>query len=167
MRTRLSRLLILFAVVALLLGLDRGTKWAATEHLFGAAPRVFLGGAVRLEYAETRGAFLGLGDQLPELWRFWILTVATGLVLLVIAWTLVGGARPSGLRFASLGLILAGGAGNLVDRAAEGYVVDFVSLGLGGVRTGIFNVADVAITAGALLLLLEWFAELRSGEPAA
>ena len=54
-----------------------------------------------------------------------------------------------------MGLILAvgGGMGNLIDRIAHGAVVDFVSLGIGPLRTGIFNLADVAITIGLLLFL--------------
>jgi signal peptidase II len=50
--------------------------------------------------------------------------------------------------------LAGGGLGNLIDRITnEGRVVDFVSLGLGPVRTGFFNVADVAVLAGAMLLL--------------
>jgi len=52
-------------------------------------------------------------------------------------------------------LFLAGGASNLVDRIAMGTVIDFLNIGFGPVRTGIFNVADVAIMAGIGLLLLE------------
>ena len=51
--------------------------------------------------------------------------------------------------------MIGGGLGNLIDRIFNsGAVVDFVSIGLGGLRTGIFNVSDVAIVAGALLVFL-------------
>lgn len=64
---------------------------------------------------------------------------------------------------AVLGL-LAGGLGNLIDRLAhDGLVIDFINLGVGPLRTGIFNVADVAITGGGLALLaLSW---RRAGQP--
>ena len=51
-------------------------------------------------------------------------------------------------------IFLAGGASNLIDRFTHGgYVVDFINLGIGSLRTGIFNVADIAITLGVLILL--------------
>jgi signal peptidase II len=60
--------------------------------------------------------------------------------------------HPSGT--AAVALLFAGGVGNLIDRITSGgSVVDFINLGIGSVRTGIFNVADVAITVGVLILL--------------
>lgn len=53
-------------------------------------------------------------------------------------------------------LVLSGGLGNLFDRIMhDGRVIDFMNLGIAGLRTGIFNVADVCITIGVLLLVLE------------
>ncbi|MET0554978.1 MAG: signal peptidase II, partial [Vicinamibacteria bacterium] len=52
-----------------------------------------------------------------------------------------------------LGLVWAGGLSNLLDRVRDGHVVDFVMLSAGPLRTGVFNVADVAITAGVVLVL--------------
>jgi signal peptidase II len=55
----------------------------------------------------------------------------------------------------ALSLICGGGCGNLIDRIAHGgYVIDFLNVGVGGLRTGIFNIADMAIMAGALLMVL-------------
>jgi signal peptidase II len=51
-------------------------------------------------------------------------------------------------------LVLAGGASNWVDRVVRGSVVDFLNVGVGPLRTGIFNVADVAIMVGVALLLV-------------
>jgi signal peptidase II len=67
-----------------------------------------------------------------------------------------------------VGLFAAGGASNWVDRVARGSVVDFLNVGLGPLRTGIFNVADVAIMAGvAILVLAEWRAWTRHTRSAA
>jgi signal peptidase II len=62
--------------------------------------------------------------------------------------------RGSGPPIVGLALIFAGGASNLLDRVAHGSVIDFMNVGVGPLRTGIFNVADVAIMAGVALLLL-------------
>lgn len=50
--------------------------------------------------------------------------------------------------------LLAGGVGDLIDRMLRGYVVDFMNMGIGTLRVGIFNVADISVTIGGLLLLL-------------
>ena len=61
--------------------------------------------------------------------------------------------------------ICAGGLSNLIDRVAyDGRVVDFLNVGIGALRTGIFNIADMGITFGALLMLLESFRSSRSAE---
>lgn len=60
--------------------------------------------------------------------------------------------------FLGLSLILGGGLGNLIDRLLrDGHVTDFLNVGFGSLRTGIFNVADAAITTGALLVLAAAF----------
>ena len=69
-------------------------------------------------------------------------------------------------RLAAAGLLLfvAGGISNLVDRIAMGSVIDFLNVGIGPIRTGIFNVADVAILAGIALLLFERLAPARRAD---
>ena len=59
---------------------------------------------------------------------------------------------------AAFSLFIAGGLSNWFDRVSAGRVIDFMNIGIGGLRTGIFNVADVAIMVGAALFVL---AELR------
>jgi len=54
-----------------------------------------------------------------------------------------------------MALFVAGGASNLIDRVTYGMVIDFMNVGIGSLRTGIFNVADMAIMLGAGILLLE------------
>ena len=62
-------------------------------------------------------------------------------------------------------LVLAGGASNWVDRLARGSVVDFMNVGVGPLRTGVFNVADVAIMIGVSMLVLARMSSIRSAEP--
>lgn len=145
-------------------GLDQATKALAHSRLAGTPPIVLLGGTVRLEYAENRGAFLSLGESLPPGARFALFVLLVGAAL---AAALLFALRTRSLpapELAALALMAGGGIGNLVDRVARGgSVVDYVSLGWGPVRTGIFNLADAAITAGALLFL---WASLRYGRQA-
>ena len=153
MRLVRSRLAVALALVLATLGCDHATKRAAAAALKGEPARSFLGGTVRLQYAENAGAFLGLGAGLPEPARLAVFTLGNAALLLALAALLWRTARLGRRELLALGLLLAGGLSNLVDRlSGGGVVVDFLNLGVGGLRTGVFNVADVAITAGALLL---------------
>jgi signal peptidase II len=145
----------LFAFVLLLftVGCDRVTKHLATVHLANGPARSYLSDTVRLEYAENTGAFLSLGSNLPESVRFGIFRIGVGIALLAILLVALK-RRWHGLSLAGVTLLFAGGMSNLVDRMAEGTVVDFASVGVGALRTGIFNVADVAILAGGLLMVV-------------
>jgi signal peptidase II len=142
-------------LVLVTLGCDQATKHVAVLALKGSAPRSFLHDTLRLQYAENPGAFLSLGAGWPEPLRFGLFALGNALLLALLALTLL---RSRGLRTPELlgfTLLLAGGASNLIDRLrGGGAVVDFLNLGVGPLRTGIFNVADLAITAGACALLL-------------
>ncbi len=156
----MKRLLLMFFLLVGCIGCDQGTKAIATQTLSGRAPMSFLGDTVRLQYARNPGAFLGLGADLPPAWRFGIFTAANALLLLGLLVYLWRRKDLPMVSFVALGLVVAGGLGNLIDRfGGDGRVVDFINLGIGrSLRTGIFNVADVAIMAGAVLLL---FAERK------
>jgi signal peptidase II len=113
-----------------------------------------LGGVIELQLVANPGAFLSLGAGLPEAVRHVVLIglVPLALVLVGVLFWRAPGASPS--QVLALGLISGGGLGNWLDRVfGDGAVTDFVSLGVGALRTGIFNVADVAIVAGLALLL--------------
>ncbi|MFT4538080.1 MAG: signal peptidase II [Planctomycetota bacterium] len=138
-------------------GSDQVSKHMAVDSLQGEPPFTLLGEIVRIEYAENTGAFLGLGENMSDAARFWILLIGTGALLVGVIWYLYRNLDMPWTTFISMSLIVAGGIGNLVDRAVAGYVVDFVSVGLGPVRTGVFNIADVAITGGAIWLAFESF----------
>lgn len=146
-----GRLALLLAAVGTI-GCDRVTKQLATATLAGTPPRSFLGDTVRLDYALNPGAFLGLGADWPPEWRAALFTGAACVGLVVVA-LLAARLRHSPTALVGLTLFAAGTVSNLIDRVAFGLVVDFLNVGIGAFRTGIFNVADVAILAGALLLL--------------
>jgi signal peptidase II len=160
MATRGARLM-LFAIVILTIGCDQVSKRVASTHLVDTPRKSFLGDAFRLEYAENRGAFLSLGADLPSWARTALFTVGTGLVLLVGAVSLFTHTW-SPLAVIGICLYLAGGASNLADRLADGHVIDFLNIGVGPLRTGIFNVADIAVMTGVVLFL---FGHFRSPMP--
>ncbi|NNF06960.1 MAG: signal peptidase II, partial [Candidatus Eisenbacteria bacterium] len=89
-----------------------------------------------------------------------------GLVSIALVATLIyvmRSKRLSGLQVAMLAMIVSGGVGNLIDRIRnEGVVVDFLNVGIGSLRTGVFNIADMAVTGGVLALLFTSFSESKA-----
>jgi signal peptidase II len=154
-----ARRLVWIAVTALAcVGLDQFTKAIAKSQLTLGDLHSFWGDTVRFQLAHNTGAFLSLGASLPDSVRQLVLSVGVGLLLsglLVYAFISKVLDRTA---ITALALIFAGGVSNLGDRIVYGgYVVDFVQLGIGPVRTGIFNVADMAIMAGTFMLLIDAF----------
>jgi signal peptidase II len=149
------RLTLVSLVLAGTVGCDQATKQLAISHLRDEPAQSFLGGVLRLVFAENPGAFLSLGGQLPPALRFGLLTIGVGLILLIGLLHLVKGQYSGRLYIVALALAVGGGASNWYDRLVNnGRVVDFMVLGIGPVRTGVFNVADIAIMLGIGLLLL-------------
>jgi signal peptidase II len=157
-----SRLLSLSTVTFLCVAVDQMSKAVAQSHLIEGDLQTYLGDTLRLQLAHNYGAFLSLGASLPPAFRQGLWSIGVGCVLLgILAYSLFGKSLDRPLFF-SLALIFSGGISNLYDRIVHGgYVVDFLNVGIGPLRTGIFNVADMAITAGALIVL---FNALRSGK---
>ena len=156
-RTSQGFRLALLGLAVSCVGCDQASKRVAAEVLKGAETLSFWGGIFRLTYAENRGAFLGLGGGWPEPVRWLAFTGAALVVVAASLWWVVTQARQHKQTLAvwAMVLVAAGGAGNLVDRIVrDGRVIDFMNFGLGSVRTGIFNVADVQIMVGLGLLLL-------------
>jgi len=148
-----------FTLIALILfgsvGCDQATKLVARQQLAGRGTLSYLGDTVRLTLAENHGAFLGLGSTLPGYVRTLLFTGLVGVFLAAFLYWLIRTSAISRLALLSSSLLVGGGIGNLIDRIAfGGGVTDFLNLGIGWLRTGIFNVADVWIMAGAALMFL-------------
>lgn len=152
MSQRMRRLAFGLLLMITTVGCDQITKDIAQERLAAAAPIDYLGGIFTLQYAENTGAFLSFGADFSPTVRFWIFTIGASLLLVPAAVYLFRG-RISFWTSFGLSLLIGGGIGNLIDRATIGYVIDFMNVGIGSLRSGIFNVADVAIITGAILLI--------------
>jgi len=151
-----ARILLIFALIVATVGCDRLTKRMAMTSLSGASDRSYLGDTVRMQYAENTGGFLSIGSDLAPSVRTAIFIIATGCILLAL--TIVAMKhRGANWHIVAISLALAGGVSNLIDRVTRGAVVDFLNIGVGQLRTGVFNVADVAIFAGTAMLLLFGF----------
>jgi signal peptidase II len=154
MKKYLQFLLVLLVLLCCV-GCDQVVKAYAKGALAFSPPVLLLDGTVRLQYAENPGAFLSLGAGLPAAVRYLLGVVLVGATQLALLAFLLRARDLSVAQRVGFSLFLAGGLGNWIDRIAnDGRVIDFISLGIGGLHTGIFNVADVAITAGIVVTLL-------------
>lgn len=161
----MSRLLWILALILLVIALDHATKYIAIQTLAQDPGRIIAFPAkwyphdlFRFQYAENTGAFLSLGSQLSDGARFWLLIGLNSVILAAVSIYLLIRPELSVTVTISLALLLAGGLGNLIDRIfRDGRVVDFMNLGIGyerwSLRTGIFNIADLAIVFGLLMLI--------------
>lgn len=157
---KLKRAGLVGAILAGSLILDQVTKQMAIESLRGQEPISMLGGLARLTYAENHGAMLSLGAEMSDDVRFWVFQAGVTTVLLAMLGFVLLRAGLTRLQIWGLSLLVGGGLGNVIDRALyDGGVVDFMVLGKGWLKTGVFNVADIAIMVGCGLLLISTLRE--------
>ena len=139
-------------------GCDQATKHIVRTRFPESITYSLWGDLVRLQHTQNHGAFLSLGATFSEHARFVVFVVAVAFALAGMVAYLIRKASITSFDIVAISLILGGGVGNLIDRILfNGEVTDFLNLGIGQVRTGIFNIADVAIMMGAGMLLYQGF----------
>lgn len=134
------------AVILLLTVIDQLTKYAAVSTVKIDGPKEFLFGLFNFTYVENTGASFSLFSDKTE-----ILSVVTAVILLLGFVVLLRKTFKSKFINAALVLVLSGGLGNLIDRIAYGYVVDFIEPLF--VKFAVFNFADCCITVGAFMIV--------------
>lgn len=149
------RLIILAVILLSTIGCDQSTKFIAKSSLKENATIAVMGNYFVLRYVENKGAFLSVGATLSDPIRKIVFVI---IPLLVICGAIIYAVSHRSLtlpRTSALSLMIGGGIGNLIDRLLrDGSVVDFMNLGIGWVRTGIFNFADVFLMIGVALFIL-------------
>ena len=146
-----SKAALFWPVIVIVAALDVVTKAAAVRELVPQrVPHEVLGNAVRLTLVYNPGAAFGLNLGSQSRWIFTALTI----VALGILWRLYRAtAEGDRVRVLALALVCAGALGNLMDRMRSDLgVVDFIDVGFGPRRWPTFNVADMAVSTGAVLL---------------
>jgi signal peptidase II len=164
--------MFLFLAAALIV-VDQLTKYWASQS-FSAGGSLPLGLGFSFTYIQNTGAafgaFRGLSVQLGSLSIDGTLLLGI-LSALVTAGLLVylvrGGRKMPGLLRLALSLVLAGAAGNMIDRLLHGFVIDFIHFRQGSFDFPVFNVADACVVIGAGLLLIQGFMGEDAGKPLA
>ena len=166
LRSSASKALLVWPIVVPLVAADRVTKVIAEEALRPLfMPREVFGDVLRWTLVYNPGAAFGLHLGPYSRWIFLCLTVGA----LVILWRLYQQATPSDRwRLVAVALVTAGALGNLIDRiVSPAGVVDFIDVGIGDRRWPTFNVADMAVSTGAVMLAWVLWGEDKAAERAA
>ncbi len=148
--------ILLFCFSSLsLISWDSVSKNMAKEHLKGGPGYSYFHDSFRLQYVENTGAAMSLGEGLSGTAGLWILGIIPAAFLIGLFMFSIQRSKKLSIRkLLALSLIIAGGMGNIIDRLLhDRHVTDFMNLGIMNLRTGIFNFADVWVTAGVVYFI--------------
>ncbi|MCI6245542.1 MAG: signal peptidase II [Eubacterium sp.] len=133
-------------MMLLIIAFDQVTKILATEYLKGKEPVSFIKGVVRFNYAENTGMAFSLFSGAR-----WVFVALTLVACAAALWYIFSNRCKPLWLYWSIAVVASGGIGNLIDRAFYGYVVDFIEPVF--IDFAIFNIADCAVTLGAVSLI--------------
>ncbi|MGQ0703018.1 MAG: signal peptidase II [Gemmatimonadales bacterium] len=151
---------LFWAVALAILIADLVTKRLVELHLLPMPPVTILGDWVQLRLVYNEGAAFGLDLGSYSRWIFMALAAVAVVLLYRLS---ANSARFDTLRQLACGLVTGGAAGNLIDRIRHAHgVVDFIDVGIGLHRWPTFNVADMGVSVGAILLAISlWLEDSR------
>ncbi len=144
-------------IAALVVLLDRLTKWIISQNIPLHDSVTVIPGVFQLTHVQNQGAAFGLFSESPSEWKVAMLILFSVAALAVVSALLWKNGNAMNATAIALSLVFGGALGNLWDRVASGRVIDFLDFYLGSHHWPAFNVADSAIVVGALLLLSEIF----------
>ncbi len=153
-----KNILIFFLGAAFVIVLDQITKCAITSRFFMHESYPVINGFFNLVYVMNPGAAFGFLANAPEIFRYIFFTSITIVALVLILYYLVKSNPQSLMLVCALTLIFAGAVGNLIDRLRFGAVVDFLDVYIWSAHWPAFNVADSAISIGAVLMIWDMIA---------
>ncbi len=149
----ISRNAFIILLVIVNIAADQISKfWVrATVEPYSSSP--IIGDYLTLRNVENEGAFLGMGGDLNPTLKLILLLIIPAAVLLYVLYYLFKEKQMDKLALIGFCCVVGGGIANVFDRFVYGKVTDFLFIDLGFVRTGIFNIADLSVTTGMILIL--------------
>ena len=156
--TKKFRYILISTIVSVSIALDQFSKAWVRSNFENYSEKNLIGEIFTLIKVENTGAFLGMGSELSEIPRILLLIVLPVVVLISITVYTYIEKTLDKISIIGFSLIIGGGIANIFDRIVYGSVTDFLYINLGGVfKTGIFNIADLSVTTGMILILISSF----------
>jgi signal peptidase II len=165
-RKGIIRVLLVLLIVILNIGCDQVSKRIVRRNVSPDQAFSMLNDHLTVTHAENTGAFLSLGDAMPKTAKNILLSALPLLALAFGFYYAITKRNISKTTIVGICFILGGGAGNIFDRIVYGSVTDFLHIKLGIFQTGIFNLADLSIVTGTLIILLHSFFKKKKKDPA-
>ncbi|PIY09817.1 MAG: signal peptidase II [Flavobacteriaceae bacterium CG_4_10_14_3_um_filter_33_47] len=152
------RSLFIILTIILTIAIDQISKILVRAYVIPSEKTNIIGTYFTLHNVENTGAFLGMGSDLSPLLKLILLLILPIAVLGFVTVHIFKDKSLDNLSIFAFASIIGGGIANVYDRIVYGSVTDFFHIDLGGVfRTGIFNLADLSVTTGMIILLLVSF----------
>lgn len=150
-----KRSIYIFSVTLITIAIDQISKvWVRVNIAKGSTSEI-IGDVFTLHHVENEGAFLGMGSELNGTLRVILLLILPIAVLAFVLRYILKDKTLDNLSLFSFSAIIGGGIANVFDRIVFGKVTDFWHIDFGGVfRTGIFNLADLFVTTGMIILVI-------------
>lgn len=147
---------IFFSVLVIFLNIscDQITKHKVRDEIIENEVINVIGDNFIFTKVHNKGAFLSTGDSLSPSLKLVFLQVVPILILVFMFISMIKDKRKSQINLLGYSFVIGGGIGNIYDRVVDGAVTDFMYLEIGFLRTGIFNMADLSVVIGILLLLI-------------
>ena len=143
-------MLAFFAIIVGIIFFDQLTKWLAVIFLKGNGPAIVIKDVFRFTYLENRGAAFGMLSN-----HRWVFLIISTVAIIAIIIYMIKCKPQSKLERVAIAFMAGGGIGNMIDRIALGYVIDFIDFyAFPRVWSYIFNVADSFVCIGAGMLVL-------------
>ncbi|WP_179339785.1 signal peptidase II [Winogradskyella ludwigii] len=150
----MNRNLFITLLIIFNIAIDQISKVVVRNTLVFREEIDVIGDYFQLIWVENKGAFLGMGSDMNPTLRLIFLLVLPTIVLGYVIYYIVKTKELDRLSLIAFCCIAGGGIANVFDRIVFGQVTDFFFINLGGVfKTGIFNIADISVTTGMVMLL--------------
>jgi len=144
----------IIAFILLNVGCDQLSKDLVRKRVEPMEYIQIIGDNLILTRIENTGAMLGFGQGFPPTLKLILLQGLPFIVLLILLIRTLQKTNLNRWMLIAMAFVIGGGLGNLIDRFTYGSVTDFFQIKLGMFKTGIFNMADMSVTTGVLLILI-------------
>ena len=153
-----KRSLFIIVLITINIALDQISKFWIKANVEEGSVSSIIGDIFTLHYVYNEGAFLGMGSDLNPTLRIILLLILPIIVLGGVLYHILKEKEMDKFSLVAFCCIIGGGLANVYDRIVYGKVIDFLHIDFGGsLRTGIFNIADVSVSTGMIMLIIAAF----------
>jgi signal peptidase II len=161
----LKRNIFIVILIVFNIAIDQISKILVRANFEYGEIKSLIGDKFIMQYVENKGAFLGMGSDMNDTLKLIFLLILPTLVLAYVIYYIIKTKELDRLSLIAFCCIIGGGIANVFDRMTRGEVTDFFFINITEtIRTGIFNVADLSVTSGMVMLLIGGFLNRNKGK---